>query len=111
MLLGGDVPGAEAAVWRRDAVDPRTAGYPRVPPILVIRGRRPRGERGGAAGEAKWYLGHGVAVVWLVLPETCEVIAVTAGPETRHGVGDRLPPHRALLGLEPAAERFFRQLG
>src|SRR5213080_2457082 len=36
MILGKDVRGAEAAVWRRDAVDPRTTGYVRVPPILVI---------------------------------------------------------------------------
>ena len=53
---------------------------------------------------------HGVAVVWLALPKTREVVVVTAGGETRHAVGDRLPPHPALRGLEPAVERFFRQL-
>ena len=51
-----------------------------------------------------------MAVVWLVLPKSRDVLVVTAGGETRHAAGDCLPPHPALPGLEPAVERFFRQL-
>jgi len=51
-----------------------------------------------------------VAVVWLVLPKSRDVLVVTAGGESRHRPGDRLPPHPALPGLEPVVERFFRQL-
>jgi Uma2 family endonuclease len=95
VLLGGDVRGVEAAVWRREAVDPPTTGYARVPPILVIEvGGRQEGEPELRA-KGKWYLDHGVAVVWAVLPQTREVLVITAGGETRHAVGDRLPPHRA----------------
>ena len=110
MILGKDVRGTEGAVWRRDAVFPLTGGYMRVPPILAIEvGGREEGEPELRA-KAQWYLGHGVAVVWLVLPKTRDVVVVTASGETRHAVGDRLPPHPALPGLEPAVERFFRQL-
>jgi len=110
MILGKDVRGTEGAVWRRDAVFPLTGGYMRVPPILAIEvGGREEGEPELRA-KAQWYLGHGVAVVWLVLPKTRDVVVVTASGETRHAVGDRLPPHPALPGLAPSVERFFRQL-
>ena len=64
--------------------------------------------------EAGMILGKDVrgaeGAVWLALPKTLEVVVVTAAGETRHATGDRLPPHPALPGLEPAVERFFRQL-
>ena len=111
MILGKDVRGAEGAVWRRESVLPWSERYLRVPPILAVEvAGREEGEP-ELREKAKWYLGHGVAVVWLVLPETREVLVVTAGGETRHAVGERLPPHPALPGLGPAVERFFRQLG
>ena len=110
MMLGKDVRGAEGAVWRRDAVLPLTARYIRVPPILAVEvGGREEGEPELRA-KAQWYLAHGVAVVWLVLPKSRDVLVVTAGGESRHRPGERLPPHPALPGLEPAVERFFRQL-
>src|SRR5438046_1725451 len=62
------------------------------------------------ASWAQWYLAPGVPVVWLVLPKSRDVLVVTAGGESRHRPGERLPPHPALPGLEPAVERFFRQL-
>jgi len=110
MMLGKDVRGAEGAVWRRDAVLPLTARCIRVPPILAVEvGGREEGEP-ELREKAQWYLGRGVAVVWLVLPKTRDVLVVTAGGETRHAVGDRLTPDPALPGLAPAVERFFRQL-
>ena len=110
MILGADVRGAEGAVWPREAVLPLTGRYIRVPPILAVEvGGREEGEPELRA-KAQWYLGHGVAVVWLVLPKTRDVVVVTASGETRHAVGDRLPPHPALPGLAPSVERFFRQL-
>jgi Uma2 family endonuclease len=110
MILGKDVRGAEGAVWRRDAVFPLTGGYMRVPPILAVEvGGREEGEPELRA-KAQWYLDHGVTVVWCVLPKTRDVLVVTAGGESRHRPGERLPPHPALPGLEPPVERFFRQL-
>lgn len=82
----------------------------RVPPILAVEvGGREEGEPELRA-KAQWYLAHGVAVVWLVLPKSRDVLVVTAGGESRHRPGERLPPHPALPGLAPAVERFFRQL-
>ena len=110
MILGKDVRGAEGAVWRRESVLPWSERYIRVPPILAVEvAGREEGEPELRA-KAQWYLGRGIAVVWLVLPKTRDVVVVTASGETRHAVGDRLPPHSALPGLEPAVERFFRQL-
>ena len=110
MMLGKDVRGAEGAVWRRVAVLPLTARCIRIPPILAVEvGGREEGEP-ELREKAQWYLGRGVAVVWLVLPKTRDVVVVTASGETRHAVGDRLPPHPALPGLAPSVERFFRQL-
>jgi Uma2 family endonuclease len=110
MMLGTDVRGAEGAVWRRDALGPLTGGYVRVPPILAIEvAGREEGE--AVLGEkAAWYLAHGVLVVWLVLPATREVVVLTAEGESRRGPGDRLSQRAALPGLEPAVDRFFRQL-
>ena len=110
MILGKDVRGAEGAVWRRESVLPLTGHYIHVPPILAVEvGGREEGEPELRA-KALWYLAHGVAVVWLVLPKSRDVLVVTAGGETRHAAGDRLPPNPALPDLEPPVERFFRQL-
>jgi len=111
LLFGPDVRGAEAAVWRREALGPLTGGYVRVPPLLAVEvGGRDEGERELRA-KAAWYLARGVTVVWVVLPLPREVLVLTATGESRHRPGDRLPPHPALPDLEPAVDRFFRQLG
>jgi hypothetical protein len=60
--------------------------------------------------KADWYLGHGVAVVWLVLPELREVVVLRRDGESRHGRGDQLPPSGALPGLAPPVDRLFVQL-
>jgi Uma2 family endonuclease len=111
MLLGEDVRGAEGAVWRREAVVPLTGGYVRMPPILAVEvAGREEGEP-ELREKARWYLGHGVAVVWLVLPASREVVVIRAEGESRHEGAARLPPHPLLPGLLPSVERFFRQLG
>jgi hypothetical protein len=57
-----------------------------------------------------WYLDVGVVVVWIVLPETREVVVMTDGSEARLGKGGRLPAHPLLPGLAPNVADFFRQL-
>ena len=82
-----------------------------MPPILAVEaGGREEGEP-QPREKARWYLAHGVVVVWLVLPTTRDVVVVTPDGESRHAVGDRLPPPPALPGLQPPVERSFRQLG
>jgi hypothetical protein len=51
-----------------------------------------------------------VQVVWLVLPETRQVLVLTKEGESRHGAEGTLPPVAVLPGLEPAVARFFVQL-
>ena len=60
--------------------------------------------------KARWYLGSGVEIVWLVLPESREVVVVTAAGEERYGSGDHLPEQAALPALAPAVDDFFVQL-
>ena len=111
MLLDGDVRGAEGVVWRRETVVPLTGRYVRVPPILAVEvAGREEGEP-ELREKARWYLGRGVAVVWVVLPASREVVVIRAEGESRHGMGVCLPPHLLLPELAPAVERFFRQLG
>jgi Uma2 family endonuclease len=60
--------------------------------------------------KALWYLEHGVAVVWLVLPETREVLVIMSSGEKRFGRADRVDAHEMLPGLEPEVARLFAQL-
>jgi Uma2 family endonuclease len=111
MLLGDDARGAEGAVWSRASIGTIDDRYVRVPPILAVEvAGRDDGEPELRA-KARWYLEHGTAVVWLVLPARREVVVLTSDRESRHTEGDRLPAHPALPDLAPDVARFFRQLG
>jgi len=82
----------------------------RVPPILAVEvAGREEGER-ELRTKARWYLEHGVQVMWLVLPKTREVVVMRADGEERYGLGDRLAADVRLPGLEPAVSEFFDQL-
>lgn len=110
MILGNDVRGAEAAVWRRADKGPFTGGYVRVPPLLAVEvAGQDEGER-KVREKARWYLARGVDLVWVVLPRTREVVVITRDRATRHRPGERLPTHPALPGLEPDVADFFSQL-
>jgi Uma2 family endonuclease len=109
MLLGGDVRAADAAVWRRAEAGPPAHHFRRSAPVLAVEvAGRDEGEP-ELRDKAGWYLDHGVEVVWLVLPDTREVVVVTAAGETRHARGTELPEHPALPGLRPAVAALFVQ--
>jgi Uma2 family endonuclease len=81
-----------------------------VPPVLAVE---IAGEHEGESeleSKVSWYLDRGVAVVWLVLPNTREVVVHTAEGTSRHAVGAALPSHRALPDLTPDVASFFWQL-
>jgi Uma2 family endonuclease len=111
LQLGGDVRGADAAVWRRRDVDPRSPRFADVPPILAVEvSGREESER-TLRTKARWYCDHGVAVVWLLLPETQEVVVLHAdGEEARLDRDDRVPPHPELPGLTPRVDALFQRL-
>ena len=110
MLLREEVRGADGAVWRRADAGARTGGFRRTPPILAAEvAGQDEGEE-ELREKARWYLGAGVEVVWLLLPETREVVVLTRAGESRHGEADTLPAHASLPGLAPKVAELFAQI-
>lgn len=110
ITLGGETRGADAAVWRKEQGAPLARTTLRFAPILTVE------IAGADEGEpelrekAQWYLAHGVQLVWLVLPDSREVVVLDEGGETRVARDGRLPEHPALPGLAPAVRELFAQL-
>jgi len=108
MLLGDDVRAADAGVWRR--LRHERWGFRREAPVLAVEvAGRGEGDR-ELLEKAAWYLAQAVPVVWIVLPEERQVIVVTAGGETLHGIGEWLPGHAELPGLRPEVGELFVQI-
>lgn len=110
MKLGADIRAADAAVWTRAAVGQSTGRLRHAPPILAVEVAGADEDEAALREKAAWYLGHGVEVVWVVLPQTREVLVVTATGESRHGKDETLPPRGTLPGLELPVRRLFAQL-
>jgi Uma2 family endonuclease len=60
--------------------------------------------------KGRWYLEHGVSVVWLVFPDPREVLVLSATGEQRLAMGQTLPPDDQLPNLQPAVAQLFAQL-
>lgn len=110
MKLGADIRAADAAVWRRAAVGPATGRLRHSPPVLAVEIAGRDDDEPALTEKADWYLGHGVAVVWIVLPETREVMVLEQAGRTRASGSEHIAPHPALPGLAPAVASFFAQL-
>lgn len=110
MRLRGATRAADAAIWRKVDARNRTGGLRLAPPLLVaeVAGRYEAEEQ--LREKAAWYLGAGVQVVWLVLPQSREVVALTAQEECRLGAGQDLPEHPAVPDLRPRVDEFFIQI-
>lgn len=110
MMLGGEVRGADCAVWRREALPGNTGGLLRVPPLLAVEvaGRDDPLEL--LREKAGWYLAHGVAVVWILVPANRSALVVTEAGETPVAPDGRIPEHPSLPGLEPRVADLFRQV-
>jgi Uma2 family endonuclease len=107
MLLGGEVRAADAAVWRNG---PATGGFARTPPLLAVEVSGVDDTLDLLRDKARWYLDHGVATVWIVVPEARSVSVVTHEGETEVTADERVPEPAGLQGLSPVAASFFRQL-
>ena len=110
MQLGDDIRAADAAVWRRADVGRPAGRLRRVPPVLAVEIAGEDEDEQALRHKARWYLSHVVAVVWIVLPETRELLVVQAGGESRHARGQRLPEAASLPDLAPEVDAFFLQL-
>jgi Uma2 family endonuclease len=111
MVLGGEARAADAAVWRRADVLPRTGKLRRVPPLLAVEIAGEDEDEDDLRPKARWYLEHGVGLVWIVLPKTREVIVIDEQSERRFDEHTSLPPDERLPGLVASVSRFFAQLG
>lgn len=110
MILGGEVRGADAAVWLRATAGPRTGGYRRVAPILAVEVAGRDEEEAALLVKARWYLDHGVRVVWIVLPAERAVVVVDGGGSRRLVANETIEARDELPGLTTTVERLFRQL-
>jgi Uma2 family endonuclease len=110
MKLGADIRAADAAVWLRESVGASKGRLRQTAPVLAVEVAGQDEDEVTLRQKARWYLEHGVAVVWLVLPETREVVVLTAQTESRRARGEHLPEHAALPRLSPRVDEFFRQL-
>lgn len=110
MKLDGDVRGADAAVWRRADLPPHnTGGFRRVPPVLAVEVAGVDDSEDVLREKARWYLEHGVAVVWILIPRARVVHVIAASAEVSLAIGQSVPAHPALPGLAPRVEDLFRQ--
>jgi len=111
MHLGGATRAADAAIWRAADLGAYRGGLRRVPPVLAVE---VAGIDGDAEGDLlvklRWYLEHGVAVVWIVLPDSREVLIVSPSERIRAKRGERLPAHPALPDLTPTVDELFTQI-
>ena len=60
--------------------------------------------------KARWYLGAGVTVVWMLIPESRDVVVLSSAGESRLSGEDRLPEVPGLPGLQPRARDLFLQI-
>jgi Uma2 family endonuclease len=111
MHLGGETRAADAAVWRVSELPGYSGGFRLAPPVLAVEVAGRDGDAEAELAEkARWYLAHGVAIVWILLPETREVRVVTADHVLRLDRAATIPTHPSLPGLAPTVAELFTQL-
>ena len=98
--LDGDVRGADAAIWKTSGRT-RAKGFRRTAPLLAVEVQGKDDTVESLREKAEWYLEHGTATVWLVLPEPESVLVLTSSGERRFKARDRLPQPAGLQGLTP----------
>lgn len=98
MRLQGATRAADAAVWRWADLGAYAGGFRRVPPVLAVEvaGADEGDSEIALRKKADWYVGAGVAVVWIVLPRSQEVLVVSGEDEKRLSIRNRIHAHRSL---------------
>lgn len=110
MKLGGSVRAADVAVWRRADVGKASNRIQQTAPVLAVEVSGTDEEEEVLRDKARWYREHGVAIVWLVFPQTREVVVIDDCGDARFGVGQQLPTRNAVPDLCPPVDAFFSQL-
>jgi len=109
--LAGDTRGLDAVVWRSGDLPSGGHKFVQAVPALAVEVAGGDDTEPLLREKARWYLAHGVPVVWLVLPDTREVLVLTPAGESRHREGETLPPAPHLPGLAPRVESVLRRGG
>jgi Uma2 family endonuclease len=107
LVLGKDVRAPDAAVWARpDPTVRLKREFSRTAPLLAVEvaGRDDAEDESALLRKAKWYLRHGTTTVWLVLPESREVVVLRKDATRRFGSHESLPtpPELPALTIEVA---------
>lgn len=112
MRLGDTTRAADAAIWRRADLGAYHGGFRRVPPVLAVEvcGRDHGDQEPALLETARWYLDVGVEVVWIVVPQTRELLVLTRDGHNRHTGNTQVPTHPSLPGLAPRVSEFFIQV-
>jgi Uma2 family endonuclease len=110
MRLAGATRAADAAIWRRADLGPYEGRLRRRPPLLAVEVAGDDEPEALLREKARWYLDAGAEIVWLVLPESREVVVMTAAGASRFARTDALPEHPALPGLCARVAELFVQL-
>jgi len=112
MRLAGATRAADAALWKRADVGAYTGGLRRVPPVLAVEvaGDATGDAESALLDKASWYLRAGVKIVWVVLPESRTMLAVSSAGTMRLSAADRVPETPELPGLAPRVAELFVQL-
>jgi Uma2 family endonuclease len=110
MRLRGATRGADAAIWRVADLGALHGGLPRVPPVLAVEVAGDDEAEPDLREKALWYLGSGVEVVWIILPESKEVLVIDQSGERRLHLGETLPTHPSLPDLVARVDDFFVQI-
>jgi Uma2 family endonuclease len=110
MKLGTDIRAADAAVWLRSAVGPSVGRLRHAPPLLAVEVAGQDEDEAVLREKASWYLRQGVVVVWLVLPDSREVVVIRSSGESRHASSEQLPAEEQLPDLAPSVASFFVQV-
>jgi Uma2 family endonuclease len=108
VILDGEVRGLDGGIWRTSAKK-RSNRFRKTAPVLAVEVQGEEDTLDALREKAAWYLAHGTATVWLVLPGVNVVLVVTEAGEKRIREKDRLPEPAGLPGLNPpAADIFWR---
>ena len=88
----------------------RDGRFRRVAPILAVEVAGADEDEDVLRAKAAWYLHHGVAVVWILLPEARVAIVADATGERRLGVEGTIDERGDLPGLAPRVHALFAQI-
>ena len=110
MHLAGATRAADVAIWRRSELGGRTGGLRRTPPVLAVEVAGQAESEAELLPKAAWYLSVGVAIVWIVVPETRQVVVVTPAGSHSYGSGGSIPEQAELPDLAPSVDDLFFQL-